>query len=258
MNAHNKIYYQSKGHGEPLVLISGLNADRLFWAATLPYLVKKYRVITIDNRGVGSSQIFSPTCTTELMAQDVVSILDELNIETANIVGHSLGGCVAQQLAILYPDRVNYLVLCSTQAKSNAITKIVTENTMLALQTNVSRELIIKYTLTRLYSDRYLSDEKQFQSLVSLLLAKSAEESKRGYLYQANALLTHDTTHQLNKISAKTLIISGDADVTIPITHSHYLAKHIPNATMITVPNMAHMLPVEDPDYFSNCIMNFC
>lgn len=257
MNQKSQLYYECTGKGEPLILISGLNADHLFWTLVLPYLQEYFSVITIDNRGVGKSQIFTPDCTTELMAQDIMGLLDFLNIQKANFAGHSLGGCVAQQIALRYPSRVNKLVLCSTLAKIMPVNRISIQTTMEMMSAEIPRGLLVKDVLTRLYSNNFLSDEMRFKNAIELSLSQPVEEARRTYFYQAKALLQHDTSGVINKIAVPTLVIAGEDDLTVSIKNAHYLANNIPLAKMISVPDMGHMLPIENPLYFSNCVLNF-
>jgi len=257
MGHKNLLYYESKGQGEPLVLISGLNTDHLFWALVQPFLEKHFKVITIDNRGAGKSQIFTPECTTELMAQDVIDLLDSLNIQSASFIGHSLGGCVAQQIALNFPKRVNKLVLCSTTAKLPPVNRITVQTTMEMMTVDMPREILVKSVLTRLFSNHFLSDDKRFKDAIKLSLSQSAEDARRIFTYQANALLKHDTTNILHNITAPTFIISGEEDLSVPIKGARYLADNIPTAKLLSVPDMGHMLPIEDPEYFSQCAVDF-
>lgn len=257
MLTKTNIFYDCIGEGNPLVLISGLSADSLFWGLVTPILSKKFRVITNDNRGIGKSPLFTPACTTTLMANDIITILDELHIDKADIVGHSLGGCIAQQLAILHPERVKKLILCSTQAKITPIGKMSIMTTREMMSNNVSYELIIKNTLVRLYSNQFLSDPERVQILIKTILTKPFEESRATYFYQSDALFHHDTSKELDKIKMPTLIISGEVDYTIPLTSSYYLSKYIPSSTIITIPDMGHMLPIEDPELFSKYLIEF-
>jgi pimeloyl-ACP methyl ester carboxylesterase len=257
MTVTEKIFYECTGKGDAIVLISGLNADSLFWADAVNILNKNFRVITCDNRGIGKTKVPELHCTTQLMAQDIINVLDDLNIEAAYIVGHSLGGCIAQQLAILHPHRVRKLVLCSTLAKLTPIGEIALYITREMMLAKVPPALIVKNTLIRLYSNQFLSNPKAIEKLITNSLTKSFDESCATYFYQINALLQHDTTKLLAKIKCPTLVIAGEEDLTVPLQNANYLSEHIPNATLIIIPQMGHMLPIENPKLFCDCLNNF-
>lgn len=251
------IYFESVGEGDPLVLISGLNADRSFWVYTVDYFKRHFNVITIDNRGVGESNIFAPECTTKLMAEDVVDVLDCLKIETANIVGHSLGGCVAQMFAIHYSERIRKLVLCSTHAKLNDLRKLLIENNLAFMRNNIPRELIIKNAMVWLFSDRFLANPKNRENFANNALRIPLETARKSYFYQANALLQHDSSSVIDQIKCPTLIICGEEDMIAPIKNSYYLAQKIHSAGMISIADAAHMLPIENSKQFFDYVVNF-
>ena len=110
------INYKVEGQGEPLVMLMGLSAALGAWSSQVPLLKKYYRVIRLDNRGAGKSDKPAGPYTTKMMADDTVGLMDHLGIEKANFMGVSMGGMIAQEIAINYPQRVNKLILASTYA----------------------------------------------------------------------------------------------------------------------------------------------
>src|SRR4029079_1663466 len=111
---YTELYWESTGEGPPLLLVMGMGLSGGAWWRTVETLSRDYRVITFDNRGVGRSRGLTPAYTTEALADDAVAVLDALAIEQANIYGLSLGGMVAQQIALRHPRRVRSLVLGAT------------------------------------------------------------------------------------------------------------------------------------------------
>ena len=108
------LYYETHGTGKPLVLISGLGYSLWQWHKMAPFLAEHFTVITFDNRGVGQSDKPAGPYTVQMLAADTVGLLDALKIEKAIIMGHSMGGFIAQAIALEYPERVDKLILCST------------------------------------------------------------------------------------------------------------------------------------------------
>ena len=111
---HTQLYWESTGTGPPVLLVMGLGLSGGAWWRTVDALGRDFRVITFDNRGVGRSRGLAPACTTEALADDAVAVLDALEIEHATVYGLSLGGMVAQQIALRHPRRVHSLVLGAT------------------------------------------------------------------------------------------------------------------------------------------------
>src|SRR5512136_1643850 len=113
------VNYRVEGQGEPLVMIMGFTAGRVGWMPQIPFFRKYYRVITFDNRGAGKSDKPPGPNSTRMMADDTVKLMDVLGIEKAHIMGLSMGGMIAQELAINYPQRVMKLVLAATYARQD-------------------------------------------------------------------------------------------------------------------------------------------
>src|SRR5690349_18217962 len=109
-----ELYYEIYGEGKPLVLISGLGYSLWQWHRVVPLLAEHFQVITFDNRGVGQSEKPAGPYSAQILAADTVGLLDALQIERAIILGHSMGGFIAQALALDFPGRVEKLILCST------------------------------------------------------------------------------------------------------------------------------------------------
>jgi pimeloyl-ACP methyl ester carboxylesterase len=114
-----KLNYRVAGHGEPLVMIMGFSAGRIGWVPQVHFFKKYYRVITFDNRGAGRSDKPPGPYSTGMMADDTVKLMDVLGIEKAHVMGLSMGGMIAQELAINYPQRVMKLVLASTYGRQD-------------------------------------------------------------------------------------------------------------------------------------------
>jgi pimeloyl-ACP methyl ester carboxylesterase len=113
------IYYASAGQGEALIMLMGLGADHSGWNSQVPFFKKYYRVIAPDNRGVGKSDKPKGPYSITMMADDTLALMKALNIEKAHIMGESMGGMIAQEIAINYPQRVRKLVLVSTYARDD-------------------------------------------------------------------------------------------------------------------------------------------
>src|SRR2546427_3279997 len=120
--------YVEAGSGDPLLLIMGFGGDHQAWAFQTPVFAQRYRVIAFDNRGAGQSDVPDVPYTTRMMAEDAIGLLDALRIERAHVLGVSMGGMIAQELALAHPQRVRSLQLHCTLAPRDAYMQALIEN----------------------------------------------------------------------------------------------------------------------------------
>lgn len=266
-----EFFYESYGVGDPVVFIMGLGMDHNGWFLQVPHFVGKFKVIVFDNRGIGRTSVPVGPYTTKQMAEDTVNLLSALDIEQAHIVGISMGGMIAQELAINYPEKVNKLVLSCTYAKPDEKEKeLSTENLkqLLGLDVLDFHNLQIdksKINLTDLYlnimlpltlSVKFLKENK---SMIKEMFYKFLETNStlEGFLYQFYATQHHDTLDRLNQIKAPTLVITGDADMLIDKSHSILLQQKINNSKLHIIKDGPHGINIENASEFNKVVGNF-
>lgn len=206
-----------RGSGPPLLWISGYVVPSQAFDAVIDGLADGFRVIAVDHRGSGhSSAPWCPT-TTATMAADTLSVLDHLGISAAHVVGFSLGGMVAQELAIRSPQRVRSLVLGCTSAGGHGA------------KAPPAGELLgeLRRTAGRIPGKVH----------VGVLAA----------VRQGWAASTHDTTRRLGRIKAPTLVLHGSADTVVPVANAAWLAGRIPTSELRVVTGSGHLLVLESP-----------
>jgi len=252
------IYYKIIGNGDPLVMIAGLAADHSTWTPLVNHLANRYKIILFDNRGIGRSSIPDDgDCTIEKMSEDVLMLLNVLDIEKSNIVGHSLGGYVAQEFSSKYPEKVGKLVLLSSKTRTQAVQNLYIETALSMMKRDIPRELIIKNSLCWLCSDAYLRNPQNIINSITIGMQKPLEESRRSYFYQVNAALNFDTTHSANKIALPTLIIAGEKDILVTMHDAKHLNETIKNSQLKIIKNMAHLSHIEVPEKVAQILQNF-
>lgn len=249
-----RIYYESQGKGEPVVLISGLGSNISSWTTQIPIYSRLFRVIYFDNRGTGRSDKPGVDYTTEIMADDTISLLDNLGIEKASFVGKSMGGMIAQWIGIKYPERVNKLVLgcCSASRDEigNEILRTAREiATKAGMKTVWLTALFLSYS--RGYIQANLSSIKDNISKVP-----DSGENLTGYLRQSMACEAHDAAGRVSRIRAKTLIIYGKNDFITPPQRSEELASQIRNSKSIGY-DAGHGFWRENQEQVDNDIIEF-
>ena len=250
------IYYQIHGQGEPLLLIAGLGCDCLLWTPILDALARQYQVIIFDNRGAGRSSAPDALYSVDQMAADTFALLDHLKICKTHVLGHSLGGAVAQTLAHQHPRVVNKLILCTTSQRFNQVSRLVESNILALREKSIAIPLIVDAILPWLYSSNFLEKSQQLETLKAQMLHAPYPQSTIGFKGQYYALATFDSSDWLAMISNPTLVLAGEDD-RLCLHDPHTLAKTLKQAQYIVFPHTGHLPFVEAPEDFVRHIIAF-
>ncbi|GAB4327924.1 MAG: alpha/beta hydrolase [Dehalococcoidia bacterium] len=249
-------YYEEHGSGDPLVLIMGLGGDLQAWARQIPALSKHFRVITFDNRGAGRTSAPDKPYSIAGMAEDTAGLMDHLGIERAHVLGLSMGGMIAQELALSEPGRVDRLILVSTAASIEGYVRRFVEAWMNVRRSNMSREQILRLTAVFLYSDELLNDDERFEQAIAAGLANPYEQRDHAFLRQAKALLAFDATGRLKNVQSPVLVTAAAGDILIPPRNSKRLAELLPNAQYKELPG-GHAGVIEYADDYNAAFLEF-
>jgi pimeloyl-ACP methyl ester carboxylesterase len=253
------IFYEVSGSGAPLVLISGLGYDSWMWHRMVPGLAAQAQVITFDSRGVGQTDKPAGPYSADMLAADTAGLLEGLRIEKATILGHSMGGFVAQALALSRPDLINKLILSATNfGGPNHIP--VTPEAMAVLADTAGDPL------ERLKRGILVSCTPGFgeahPEIVEEWLAYRVQNPIEPASYQAQmaiglGLLQVGFEGRLNAVQAPTLILFGEDDKVVPPGNADLLAKEIPNHTIEILPKAGHFYPFDATDAAVAVILAF-
>jgi 3-oxoadipate enol-lactonase len=241
------LHWERTGSGPPVLLIMGLGLSGGAWWRTVPVLARGLEVITFDNRGVGRSRALFHAYTTEAMSEDAVSVLDAAGVESAHVYGISLGGMVAQQLALRHPDRVRSLVLGATHAGGPQLHwPDVEVLEFLRKRLRMRPEEGAWSSVAFNYGERCRSEhpERIAEAIAQRLAHPFPEAAYRAQLWAA---ALHDCYGRLDRIVAPTLVVHGRHDRMIPIENGRVLAERIPGARLIEVEECGHLYPTEAP-----------
>jgi pimeloyl-ACP methyl ester carboxylesterase len=249
-------YYEEAGSGAPLVLICGLSQDLQVWRFQVPELSKHCRVISYDNRGAGRTSAPDQPYSIAGMADDLATLLDKLQVESAHILGVSMGGVIAQALALAHPERVRKLILVSTLARPDGYFRLAIRNWMNIRRTDMPFEQICRFVSRWPYSPAFYDNEPLYEKFVQMLAANPYAQKSHAFLRQADALLSYDAGDSAKNIRAQTLILAGAHDNLVPPYHSEHLAKLIAGSTR-RVLNGAHLGLVEFPDEYNREVLAF-
>ena len=254
------IYYEVHGEGEPLVLISGYRANSAGWFLHTPTFSKEYRVVIFDNRGTGRSDKPDIPYTMDMMADDVVGLLDTIGIDAAHICGVSMGGFIAQNLVLRHPQRVISLVLACTHCggahRIAADAGVVERVFDLERAQKLTPEENLRVMFPFMCSQQFIDNNPD---IIDHLAAKNAEYPTplHGSIRQREAMASHDTYDRLPQLNAPTLVISGDADTIIPVENSKLLTDRIPDTELVILENMGHLFTLEAADEFDKTVLDF-
>jgi 3-oxoadipate enol-lactonase len=255
------INYKIEGHGEPLIMIMGFSSERCDWIFQTRAFKKYYRVITFDNRGVGKTNKPGGPYTTRMMADDTIGLMDHLAVDRAHILGVSMGGMIAQELAINHPDRVKKLILGCTYASGEIARREIAGLSPELLKTLESVKPSgagIQKAVSTLVLYAFSSNKRLLRMILPpLSRIRIILRGSRGVMGQYEALLPHDTLDRLHIIKAPTLVITGTADRVIPPNSSELIASRIPNARLVKVENGSHAFFMEMRGRFNQEVLDF-
>lgn len=234
-----ELYYRDDGAGQPVLFIQGLGVDHRGWGPVAAPLSKRFRCVSFDNRDVGrSSQVVADYGVLD-MAGDALGPLDALGIERADFVGASMGGVIAQEIAIRHPQRVRRLVLISTYTSSDPRGRAIFEGQAL-LRRTLSREDYCRATFWSVYSHQDYRREGFIDEMIRRTAGNDLWQPQEAYERHVRAVLTGSTEDRLREIAAPTLIISGDEDILTPLRFQTLLAREIPDSRLVIVEGAGH------------------
>ncbi len=249
-------YYEEAGSGDPLLLIMGIGGDLQGWALQVPELAKQFRVITYDNRGAGRSSAPDRPYSIKQMAGDACALLDSLGIAKAHVLGFSMGGYIAQELALEHPDRVAKLILLATAPEIDGYGRAVLRSLMDMRRSNMSREQFVRAQAPYLYSPELLDDEERFERAILNSVNNPYAQHDVGFLRQAEAILGFDAADRVASVKSPTLVVVGSEDVLVPPRNSEKLAKLIPGATLKMLSG-GHIGCIEYPKEYNEAFAEF-
>jgi pimeloyl-ACP methyl ester carboxylesterase len=244
-----ELYYERAGSGEPLLLIQGMSATHLTWGRPfLSLLEQDFDCIVFDNRGMGKSGQAELPFTIADMAADTVGLLDALDIETAHVVGISMGGMIAQELALAHPERIRTLTIGASYCGGPEGSLMAPEDLQLLGTAYASGEpeQVFRAMWEINLSPTFREDDSRFAAFTEMGSALPAPQPV--VLQQMRACGAHDTHERLTQIHLPTLVIHGDADRLLGYPNGRQISSLIPDARLATLEGIGHMFWWEQPE----------
>jgi pimeloyl-ACP methyl ester carboxylesterase len=247
-NGNISLHFESTGAGAPVLLVMGLGMNATGWWRTIPVLAEaRLRVLAFDNRGVGRSDRPPGPYSVAEMASDAVAVLDAAGVERASVYGISLGGMIAQEIALGYPDRVQRLVLgATTPGGSRATPAPEATIAFFHRRAEMPAEEAVWASVPYNYAPRTRAGhgDRIAQDIEQRLRFPVEPEP---YSAQLQAGLSHDTHDRLGQIGVPTLVVHGLEDTMVPTPNGRLLAEAIPGASLLEFPNTAHLYFTDEP-----------
>jgi pimeloyl-ACP methyl ester carboxylesterase len=253
-----ELYYETRGAGEPLVLIPGFASGAWIWFRQIEDLAKDFQVITFDPRGVGKSAApESSVVTLQTIAADIRGLLDELEIGRANVLGASFGGFVAQEFALDFPERLNKLILACTSfgGKNHVAPDLEVLAAFISIDDLNKQGRIRRFIVPAFTPEFYAENQDVVETVCELREQNTVPE--RVYMQQLEAAINFDFEARAAEIKAETLVLTGDRDVVVPPQNSANLAEKIPNAKLKFIENGSHMFFIENAAEFNQAVRDF-
>ena len=256
VNGVNLAYYVL-GHGAPVLMIQGLGGRAADWGSVPARLAPRFETITFDNRGTGKSDKPDTEYDLAVMADEAVAVLQACGHEQAHVVGLSMGGMIAQLVALRHPQRVRKLVLLST-TPGGPHTVAPTPAAMAALIPDMTQppEQIVRSAMQAIAAPGFADAHPEVLSEI-VQTAMNAPTPQFVFVRQMAAIMASDRYDDLPRIQAPTLVIHGDADALVPHANAQILAERIPGAQLVTLRGCGHLAMWEQPAELAQALSAF-
>jgi 3-oxoadipate enol-lactonase len=248
------IYWDEQGSREPLLLIMGLGWTSHMWYRSRPALADAgYRTIALDNRGVGSSDVPAGPYTLPVMASDALAVLTAAGVDRAHVFGVSMGGMIAQEFALQYPDRVLSLVLGCTQAGGSK----AVQPDMTVLQTLMRDDLNSAEAAEAANGFIYAAETPRSRIDEDLAIRLKWAPRRAGFVAQLQGVMMWESYSRLDQIKAPTLVLHGDADRLVPYANGKLVAERIAGSKLVTMPGAGHIFATDFPGLSEKAAIEF-
>lgn len=259
MNDGVRLAYEELGDGgDPLLFVQGLGYDRHGFGPLPRLLAEDFRVLVFDNRGVGDSDVPEGPYSVPQLAADAVAVLDAAGIESAHVLGVSLGGFIAQELALAYPERVRKLVLCSTAPGTQPPCYPMPERGVEAFGRfpTMEREAGLRLMVENSLGDHGVRERPELvEEIFAYRLARAP--TLAGWQAQAYAGATFDAYERIPGITKPTLVVQADADCVIDARNADLLVERIPDARLELIPDRGHLVIWEEGEMLAPIVREF-
>jgi 3-oxoadipate enol-lactonase len=247
------INYSVEGKGPWVVLSHSLACNHSMWDEQADALKRHYRVLRFDTRGHGGSDAPDGAYTLDMLAEDLLGLLDSLSIEETHFVGLSMGGMIGMTFALAHPDRFRSLVLCDTSSRIPPEAAPVWEGRIKTVAEQ-GMEALVESTLQRWFTESFYKSNKAMMKRVGQMIRTTRPT---GYVGCCHAIPKINLTDRLGAISCPVQIIVGEQDVGTPVAMSRAIHGAIPGSKLVIIPSASHLSNLEQPEIFNKALLGF-
>jgi len=250
------LYYEKAGAGPPLFMVNGLGGDTRLWSFLLPHLNESFTTIVYDMRCAGKSdKPAEPFCIADL-SDEAYALIQHLGYDAVSLLGFSMGGMVALEMALNHSDKLDKLILVSAMPATTKMYPIPDFVMKLFVRTDISPRLI-----TMIYDVIFGSDFRKAhpaQEYIDFKMNDDNPQPAGAYLNQLNAIKSFDVRSKVQDINLPTLIVAGNEDLIIPPKNAKWLNEHISGSRLTVFDKVGHVVPIERPKELADQVKNLC
>jgi pimeloyl-ACP methyl ester carboxylesterase len=251
-----RLYYEIHGEGEPLLCVMGLGTDARGWALQLSKWASSHRVVVFDNRDVGRSSYADQPYEVSDMARDTMALADLLELDSFHLLGMSLGGLVAQELALAAPERVRTLTLCVTYGGTSGYGAERARLLGRSIERMDRRERT-EFLMLLTFSEAFYGDRMRVASVRDLILANPDPQPAEAFVRQLEAGGRHEARDRIGGLRMPVHVIGAERDQMVPVWKSVELAELIPGAKLTIVEGAPHAVNFERAEDFNRVVLEF-
>ena len=251
------IYYEIHGSGPAMLMLAGMSSDSKSWQFIIDGMAKHYRLIVLDNRGCGRTETDGSAFDLKDLARDAFALLDYLEYEKVHVTGHSMGGMIAQEMALMLPDRIDKLVLASSAPHLSVKVKNILDDLYDKLINGYDLADWFRIMFQWLFTQEALSNKKFMDAAIIFALSYPYPQTLEGLKGQVDAISSFDATSRIHEVRHETLIMSGKEDILIPPEESRALEKISGPTSFKLIEKAAHSIHAEQPGAFADTVVDF-
>jgi len=251
------LYYEITGEGIPILLIAGLASDSQSWQPVVKDLSRHHRVITFDNRGAGRTKPQNSEAGIQHIADDCIALVRHLGLSSVNLLGHSMGGFVALDCAVRYPEYISKLILAGTSAFNSRRNNALFHDWVSYAESGMNPEQWFRNIFYWIFTRRFFEDTEVLNNAVRFAVEYPCLQSAVAFRNQVNAIQEFNCADDLPGITSKTMILCGKEDLLFSPEESFRVLNAIPGALFTVVEHAAHSIHTERPGEFVNTVLDF-
>jgi len=251
-----RLYYEVHGEGEPLLCVAGLTCDTLIWIPQMQAFPAAHRTVIFDNRDAGQSSMADGEYEIADMARDAIALTDHLELDTFHLLGVSMGGMIAQEIALQAPERVRTLTIAVSIAAGGAYARRTAE-VWSARVAQISYEQHIDELMLLNHSEALYDNPDMVEFIRTAILNNPHPQPPEAFARQLAACARHDTRDRLGSLSMPVHVIGGEHDILLPVWKSREIAELIPGSKLTVLAAAPHGLTIERADEFNAGVLEF-